>query len=74
MKKCYCSYDYEKIYSVLSRVFMCKEPPDLDLILLFVIAANVENRQYEINFKKEEEEEEANVRPISSSICVQDIT
>lgn len=31
---------------------MCKEPPDLDLILLFVIAANVENRQYEINFKK----------------------
>lgn len=52
MKKCYCSYDYEKIYSVLSRVFMCKEPPDLDLILLFVIAANVENRQYEINFKK----------------------
>ncbi len=22
---------------------MCKEPPDLDFILLFVIAANVEN-------------------------------
>jgi len=41
---CYCSYDYDKIYSVFSRVFMCKEPPDLDFILLFVIAANVENR------------------------------
>lgn len=43
-EKCYCSYDYEKIYSVFSRVFMCKEPPNLDFILLFVIAANVENR------------------------------
>lgn len=27
-KKC-CNYDYEK--SVFSRVFVCKEPPDLDL-------------------------------------------
>lgn len=48
-EKCYCSYDYEKIYSVFSRVFTHKEPPDLDFILLFVIAANVENRRDEIN-------------------------
>lgn len=45
-EKCFCNYDYEKIYSVFSRVFMCKEPPDLDFIL-FVIAANVENSPVE---------------------------
>lgn len=49
-EKCYCSYDYEKIYSVFSRVFTCKEPPDLDsYILSFVIAAYVENRRGGIN-------------------------
>ncbi len=52
----YCNYDYEKTYSVFSRVFMCKEPPDIDFILLFVIAANLENSpvEDETNRKKEQ--------------------
>lgn len=46
-----------------------KSHPDLDFILLFVFAANVENSpvEDETNWKLT-----ANVRPISSSSCVQD--
>lgn len=42
---------------------MCKEPPDLDLILLFVIAANVENRQYEIHLKKKKKKKKLMLGP-----------